>query len=86
MGLVNVVQVAYKDNIADILTKGLGKHLHWSCSVKFGLTFLSSPSICGKADKHEDQDSNDTTKTAKVMSVQGGGGLMRILVLMHVPC
>lgn len=48
-GLVTVLPVSSKDNVVDILTKGLGKILHWSCSSKLDLTFAHHSSICGGA-------------------------------------
>lgn len=39
-GLISVFQVLSKDNAANILTKGLGKALHWNCSSKLALLTL----------------------------------------------
>lgn len=47
-GLVQVIKIPSKENVADILTKGLSKVLHWSCATKLGITY-SRPSICGGA-------------------------------------
>lgn len=38
-GLVTVSQISTKDNVADILKKGLGKVLHLSFTHKLGLQF-----------------------------------------------
>lgn len=65
--LVKVVQVASKDDIADILAKGLGKSPHWNCSVKFGIKFLNKSPVC-----KEDGDMNADATTGNLVSVQGG--------------
>ena len=47
LGLIVVFKVHTKENAADILTKGLGKVLHWSCAHKLGLCVLVGLPICG---------------------------------------
>ena len=47
LGLVSVTQISTKDNVADILTKGLGKVPHWTFAHKLGLCLPRSSPICG---------------------------------------
>ncbi|KAL8135897.1 hypothetical protein AgCh_010495 [Apium graveolens] len=47
LGIVVVHQIPTLKNTADILTKGLGKTLHWSCAAKLGLLAVGPSPICG---------------------------------------
>lgn len=63
-GLVKGTQVPSKENIDDILTKGLGKHPQWVCLAKFYLSYFSTsrkPFIC-------EVDNVDANTSASVCS------------------
>lgn len=47
LGIVQVLQIPTLQNTADILTKGLGKVIHWSCASKLGILTFGSIPICG---------------------------------------
>ncbi|WOG83188.1 hypothetical protein DCAR_0102362 [Daucus carota subsp. sativus] len=43
-GIVSVIQITSRENVADVLTKGLGKVPHWFCLSQMGLTFTITAS------------------------------------------
>ena len=74
-GIVRVIQITSKENVADVLTKGLGKVSHWSCVSQLGITFaVPAALIEGKEKLHMDKGKNVITEEEKCkeMSVSGG--------------